>query len=289
MAITAIGVTKHFRGRRHAAALNDVSLRIDRGEMVALLGCSGSGKSTLIRHIAGLELSDRGTGDIRIENERVQHHGRLNGGIRRTRAGVGVIFQQFNLVGRLDLLTNVLTGSLHRLPAWRTWNRSFPANERQRALAALDRVGILEQAWQRASTLSGGQQQRAAIARALVQGAHTILADEPVASLDPESARRVMEILASVNREDGVTVVVSLHQVDFAMAYCPRTIALREGRVLYDGPTDGLDAGLITRIYGGDAAVGSLTSRRSRPTIGATATTDAIPEPSAMPLIVGLA
>ena len=174
--------------------------------------------------------------------------------MRRVRAGVGVVFQQFNLVGRLPVLTNVLIGSLSRLPLWRTLPGWFPAAEQARAHQALARVGIADLAAQRASTLSGGQQQRAAIARTLVQGARVILADEPIASLDPESSRRVMETLADLNGTDGITVVVSLHQVDVAVRHCRRVVALRAGRVVFDGPPAALTPGVLADVYG-DAAV----------------------------------
>src|SRR5262249_45805287 len=156
----------------------------------------------------------------------VQRNGQLASDIRRVRENVAFVFQQFNLVGRLPLLTNVLTGLLSRVPTWRSVLRQFTEDEIRVGLVALSRVGMLEHALQRASTLSGGQQQRAAIARALVQHAKVILADEPIASLDPRAAHRVMNILAAINREDGVTVLVSLHQVDLALAYCSRIIAL---------------------------------------------------------------
>jgi len=234
-----------------AAALHEVSLQVRRGEMVALLGASGSGKSTLLRHLNGLHRADAGSvSRVEVLGRRVQEGGRLARDIRATRSRVAVVFQQFNLVDRLPVLTNVLAGALHRLPLWRGLLRRFPAAERQRALEALERVGIARCAWQRASTLSGGQQQRAAISRALVQGAQLLLADEPIASLDPESSRRVMQCLADVNRELGVTVVVSLHQVEFAFAFCPRTVALREGRVVFDGPTSELDAARLHELYG---------------------------------------
>ena len=142
------------------------------------------------------------------------------------RRKVGVVFQQFNLVGRLSVLSNVLIGHLGRIPAWRGTLGLFTGEEKERARDALARVGIPEVAWQRASTLSGGQQQRAAIARSLVQRSSILLADEPIASLDPASARRVMDVLADVNRDQGITCVVSLHQVEYARRYCRRTVAL---------------------------------------------------------------
>ena len=171
--------------------------------------------------------------------------------VSRTRARVGVVFQQFNLVSRLSLLTNVLLGALGRIPRWRSWFCRFTREEKLLAMEALQRVGMADRATQRASTLSGGQQQRAAIARTLVQQAEIVLADEPIASLDPESARRVMENLAKVNREDGITVVVSLHQVDFAIRFCPRTVALRDGpcrlRRAEQGPDPRFPSGTVRR------------------------------------------
>jgi len=248
VAIEVRRLSKTFAG---APALRDVSLRVGRGEMVALLGASGSGKSTLLRHLNGLHRADAGPRSVvEVLGRRVQAGGRLARDVRATRSHIAVVFQQFNLVGRLPVMLNVLAGALHRLPMWRGLLRRFPAAERQRAWEALQRVGIERCAWQRASTLSGGQQQRAAISRALVQGAEVLLADEPIASLDPESSRRVMQLLADVNRELGVTVLVSLHQVAFAFAFCPRTVALREGQVIFDGPTAALTTERLRELYG---------------------------------------
>ena len=245
-------LTKTFRNHK---ALDDISLTIERGEMVALIGASGSGKSTLIRHVAGLVCCDRGAdrGRITVLGGVVQDGGRIAGNVRRLRRHVGVIFQQFNLVGRLSLLTNVLIGALGRMPGWRASLGLFSRAEKLRAIDAMQRVGIAQYAGQRASTLSGGQQQRAAIARALVQQAELILADEPIASLDPEAARRVMDNLAQVNREDRITVVVALHQVQYALAYCPRTVALRAGRIVYDGPSTALTPTFLKELYGAES------------------------------------
>jgi phosphonate transport system ATP-binding protein len=246
-------ISKSFtRGRK---ALDDVSLAIGRGEMVALIGASGSGKSTLIRHISGLVCADRddGRGEVRVLGQTVQSCGCIDGNIRPLRARIGVIFQQFNLVARLSLLTNVVTGVLGRIPAWRGTLGLFTREEKLLAMEALRRVDMERYAGQRASTLSGGQQQRAAIARALVQGAEVLLADEPIASLDPESARRVMDLLARINREDDITVVVSLHQVAYARKYCPRTVALRDGRIIYDGPSAALTPEFLLDLYGADS------------------------------------
>ena len=252
-AIAVSHLTKTFRkGSSETRALRDVSLAIGRGEMVALIGASGSGKSTLIRHMIGLTSSDRNgeSSMVSIFGDPVQRGGILAKDVRTIRSRVGVVFQQFNLVGRLSLLTNTLLGVLGRIPAWRGWLGLFTRSEKIRAMEALHRVGIAPFAGQRASTLSGGQQQRAAIARALVQQAEVILADEPIASLDPEAARRVMENLARINHEDGITVVVSLHQVDFAIRFCPRTIAMRDGEVIFDGPSERLTPDFLRKLYG---------------------------------------
>ena len=248
-AIAVEGVTKTFGVRQ---ALDDVTLRIAPGEMVALIGASGSGKSTLIRHLAGLIAADRGPAGGRIValGQTVQRGGRIAGDIISLRRRVGVIFQQFNLVPRLTLLTNVLAGHLGRVPRWRGTCMWFTREEKLAAMQALARVGIAEAATQRAATLSGGQQQRAAIARAMVQRAEAILADEPIASLDPASAKRVMEALSELNRVDGITVLVSLHQVEYARRYCPRAIAMRDGRIIYDGPSEGLTLPFLREIYG---------------------------------------
>ena len=234
-------------------ALQQIDLSIAPGEMVALIGASGSGKSTLLRHMAGLMAGDFAQGSIVIHGRTVQSNGKIASNIRSVRSGIGFVFQQFNLVGRLPVIVNVLAGTLHKVPMWRSLLRWFTPEEKARGIEALRRVGIAECFAQRASTLSGGQQQRAAIARAMVQGAKVVLADEPIASLDPESSRKVMDILARVNREDQCTVVVSLHQVNVAIKYCARTIALHQGRVVYDGPSVGLTPAVLRDLYGAEA------------------------------------
>ena len=231
-------------------ALNGVSLEVNNGEMVALLGPSGSGKSTLLRHLSGLITSDKSP-EIHIEmlGRTVQRAGRLARDIRQTRAQTGYIFQQFNLVNRLTVIENVLIGALGATPFWRTCFSWFSREQKQRALQALSRVGMAHLAYQRVSTLSGGQQQRVAIARALMQQAKVILADEPIASLDPESARIVMETLRDINRQDGITVVVTLHQVDYALRYCERIVALRQGNVFFDGASSAFDSERSDHLY----------------------------------------
>jgi phosphonate transport system ATP-binding protein len=240
-------VTKSYGARR---ALDGVSLRLAQGEMAALIGPSGSGKSTLLRAAAGLMPVDPGEGRIEAFGELVQAGGRISGQVRKVRARIGFVFQQFNLVGRLDLFTNVALGLLGRIGPLRGLSGWWPGRDKVAVMAALQRVGLAEHAGQRADALSGGQQQRAAIARALVQQAKAVFADEPVASLDPVSARKVMELLCDLNRTEGIGVFVSLHQVDYALRYCRRIVALKSGKVVYDGPPAGLDRAALIDIYG---------------------------------------
>ncbi len=246
LAFSAEHVTKTYGRRR---ALDGVSLSVRRGEMVALIGPSGSGKSTLLRALSGLVKIDKG-GRIETAGLTVQTEGRVTDKVREARARTGFIFQQFNLAGRLTLFSNVMVGALARVPGWRGALGLWPAADRRRGMEALQRVGVADHAGQRSNTLSGGQQQRGAIARTLVQGAESILADEPVASLDPVAARRVMATLRDLNASDGLTVIVTLHHVEYALRYCRRVVALKDGKVVYDGPTGGLTHALLVDIYG---------------------------------------
>lgn len=250
--MSAIRVNRVTKSYVHKV-LDEVSFDVEAGEMLALIGPSGSGKSTLMRHLSGLVKSDKNTSDIEVLGNQVQKNGQLARKIRHTRANIGCIFQQFNLVNRLSVLTNVLIGCLGNIPAWRGYLSWFTEEEKQKALDALDRVGLKDHAYKKAAHLSGGQQQRVAIARALMQEADIILADEPIASLDPKSARVVMDMLADINRIDGKTVIVTLHQVDVARKYCPRVIALREGKLFFDGPREELTDELMFSLYEDDA------------------------------------
>ncbi len=246
---TIIRVEKLAKTFNQHQALHAVDLNIHHGEMVALLGPSGSGKSTLLRHLSGLITGDKSAGShIELLGRTVQREGRLARDIRKSRANTGYIFQQFNLVNRLSVLENVLIGALGSTPFWRTCFSWFTREQKQRALQALTRVGMVHFAHQRVSTLSGGQQ-RVAIARALMQQAKVILADEPIASLDPESARIVMDTLRDINQNDGITVVVTLHQVDYALRYCERIVALRQGHVFYDGSSQQFDNERFDHLY----------------------------------------
>ena len=235
-------------------ALRGVSIEVRRGERVALLGASGSGKSTLIRCLCGLETTDPNTGRIEVFGRELQSRGRNSAEIRALRRRIGVIFQQFNLLAGLSVMQNVLTGAGAEVPLWRGVLGRYPLAQQARALDALGAIGLSAQAFQRASTLSGGQQQRAAIARVLLQGAELVLADEPVASLDPQSTQRVMEQLTALNREAGMTLIVSLHHVALAQRFCDRVVALRDGALVYDGPTSALTPGFLKHLYGTSAS-----------------------------------
>lgn len=241
-------LTKSFNQK---IAINSVSVDITDGEIVALIGPSGSGKSTLLRHIAGLEVADKTDGcEINVAGNEVQKNGRLSRNVRKVRSQIGVIFQQFNLISRLNVLTNVLLGGLGYIPRWRATLGLFSKLEKQKALDALDRVGLKDLAFQRASTLSGGQQQRVAIARTMMQQANVILADEPIASLDPKSAKSVMKSLRKLHKKDGKTVVITLHQVEYARKYCKRVIALVDGCIAFDGKSKDLTDEVLEELYG---------------------------------------
>ena len=248
VAFEARNVSKTFGARR---ALDGVSLSVARGEMVALIGPSGSGKSTLLRTLTGLVTIDEG-GEVDAVGLRVQKAGKVVDDVQRVRQRVGFIFQQFNLVGRLTLFSNVMIGALGRVGFWQGFFGLWPEASKKDAMEALTRVGVADYAGQRANTLSGGQQQRGAIARCLVQHATAILADEPVASLDPVSARKVMETLRDLNRKDGLSVIVTLHHVEYAVKYCKRVVALKAGKIVYDGPASGLDRAMLTDLYGAE-------------------------------------
>lgn len=237
--LAALNVTKAFNGR---PAIDDVSFTVGEREFVALLGPSGAGKTTLFRCMTGLLTPDRGT--VRVSDIDI---GALRGPARRR---VAVVFQQFNLVNRLSAFENVLAGRLGYVPAWRGWLRCFTRADRLIALECLDRVGLLGLARQRADTLSGGQQQRVAIARALAQRPSLIVADEPVASLDPNASAGVLDLLHDISRTDGVGVVCSLHQVHLARHYADRVVGLSRGRVVLNVPTDRFDEAAFASLYG---------------------------------------
>jgi phosphonate transport system ATP-binding protein len=237
------GVTTHFG--TEIRALDDVSLAVAPGEIAVLLGPSGSGKSTLLRHVDGLQRPTSGT--VTVLGTDVGRAG--SGELRRLRRRVGFVFQQFHLVGSLSVLENVCTGALGRLRWPRLGLFSYPRDLRRAALGHLDRVGLLDRAFQRADTLSGGQQQRVAVARALMQRPEILLADEPVASLDPESAAQVMQLIREISVEQRLTVLCSLHQVPLALNWGDRIIGLRAGRVVLDSPVAALDHDNAMSLY----------------------------------------
>ncbi|MDN3719712.1 phosphonate ABC transporter ATP-binding protein [Roseibium salinum] len=227
-------------------AVDGVSLAIPKGQMVGVIGRSGAGKSTLLRMVNRLTDPSRGT----IINEGRDITALSGRDLRLWRASCAMIFQQFNLVERMDVLTNVMIGRIAHTGLVRSMARSFTDTDRARAIEALDRLDLVPQALQRAGTLSGGQQQRVAIAKALVQNPRIMLADEPIASLDPANASRVMEALREINKTDGLTVLVNLHTLDTARAYCDRIIAMRAGRVQFDGAPETLTTDRVRQIYG---------------------------------------
>jgi phosphonate transport system ATP-binding protein len=227
-------------------ALRDVTLDIPDGQFVVMVGLSGAGKSTLIRAINGLVRVT--SGSVLVDGRDVaQASGRE---LRRIRAGIGMIFQGFNLVKRASVMDNVLMGRLHATPGWRSLLGRWSAADLELGFQALERVGIVDKAWVRASDLSGGQQQRVGIARALTQQPHIILADEPVASLDPPTSHQVMRDLQRINRELGITTVVNLHFLDLARTYGDRVIGLRSGELVYDGTGSAVDEDAFRDIYG---------------------------------------
>jgi phosphonate transport system ATP-binding protein len=232
----------------NVTAVDDVSLRVDGVGMVGIIGRSGAGKSTLLRCIN--RLSDPSEGTVTFDGVDVTA---LKGKDKRAwQRDCAMVFQQFNLVPRLDVMSNVLMGRLNTTATAKSLFKLFSADERREALLALDRLGIAETALQRAETLSGGQQQRVAIARALMQKPRMVLADEPIASLDPLNAQIVMQALRSIYEQDGITVVCNLHTLDTARSYCERVIGMAEGRVVFDGPVAELTDAKVREIYGAE-------------------------------------
>ncbi len=227
-------------------ALDGVSFSVPKRQMLVIIGLSGSGKSTLLRHLNGLH--DPTSGQVSVLGTDV---GTAKGReLRALRRDVGFVFQQFNIVGRLSCIENVLSGALGRLRGPRVGALMYPKDLRREALVQLDRVGLADRAWQRTDTLSGGQQQRVAIARTLMQKPRIVLADEPVASLDPEISGQVMDVLFQCCIEDDITVLCSLHQVDLALGWANRLIGLRDGKVVLDSPVDSdLDRDHVMEVY----------------------------------------
>ena len=247
-------VTRQF-GKK--IAVNSVTFDVPQGQLVGIIGRSGAGKSTLLRMIN--RLNDVSSGSIHFGDLEVSS---LRGAaLRNWQRDCAMIFQQFNLVPRLDVLTNVLLGRLNHRSTVLSILNMFTREERIMAIGALERLGIEQTALQPAGTLSGGQQQRVAIARALMQQPKMLLADEPIASLDPLNAKIVMDALRDINERDGITVVTNLHTLDTARNYCERIIGMAHGSVVFDGPPQELTAAAVAEIYGSGAELDeSMTS-----------------------------
>jgi phosphonate transport system ATP-binding protein len=230
-------------------ALDDVSFQVPDRQFLVVIGLSGSGKSTLLRCINRLVEPTSG----RVVWNGTDVTAASQDDLRQIRRRIGMIFQQFNLVTRSSVLTNVLSGRLGYVnPAWSLFNR-FPKEDVQRAIQKLERVGIADKVLNRADELSGGQQQRVGIARALMQEPELMLADEPVASLDPVLAHTIMQYLEQINREDGVTVICSLHFLDLVQRYADRVIALKDGKLVFEGLPHEIDDKRFKAIYGEEA------------------------------------
>ena len=242
-------VNKHYKNGYHA--LKNINLTIGQGEFVAIIGLSGAGKSTLIRTINRMiEISD---GSLTVN--RVEVKGLKGASLRKFRRQVGMVFQSFNLVTRASVIRNVMSAMVPDLPLWRTILGVYPQNCKVAALEALDKVGILNKAFMRCDELSGGQQQRVALARTLAQQPSILLADEPVASLDPVTARQVMNDFKRINREMDISVLINIHHVELALEYCDRVIGIQSGEVVFDGPASGVTPEVLKRIYGDEASL----------------------------------
>ena len=239
-------LTKRFGDK---TAVDAATFTVDRPMMIGIIGRSGAGKSTLLRMLN--RLSDASDGEILFEGREISS---LKGAARREwQSRCAMIFQQFNLVPRMDVVSNVLHGTLNRRSTFATMFNLYPQDDIHKAIEILDRLGIAEQAPKRAEALSGGQQQRVAIARALMQDPSIILADEPIASLDPMNAQIVMEALRRIHEEDGRMVIANLHTLDTARRYCDRVIGMRDGRIVFDGSPEQLTTGVARDIYGAGA------------------------------------
>jgi phosphonate transport system ATP-binding protein len=255
-------VTKLFGGANPVRALDGVSLTVPRGQLCVLIGLSGSGKSTLLRHLNGLHQPTAGA--VRVLGVQVEQS--KGSELRALRRRIGFVFQQFNLVPRATVLENVLTGALGRLRGPRFGVLTYPKPLRREALGHLERVGLGDRLFQRAGTLSGGQQQRVGIARMMMQSPELVLADEPVASLDPEASHTIMDLLFEVCREQQLTVVCSLHQIDLALEYGNRIVGLRDGQVVLDVDAKSLDREEALNVYrrvGGTDGEAKLNRTRS--------------------------
>ncbi len=235
------GLAKHYGD---VQALKKIDLEVGRGEFLVVLGASGAGKSTLLRCIN--RLAEPTAGAVWLDGRQTSGDRK---GLRELRLDVAMIFQHYNVVPRLSVLKNVLTGRLGRMPAMASWFQLFPQADIAVAQECLRRVGLEEKAQTRTDKLSGGQKQRVGIARALAQQPKVILADEPVASLDPKTSRIVLNYLREASRAFGITVICNLHQVEYAREFGERIVGVADGRIVYEGPPSGLDQEALSRIY----------------------------------------
>lgn len=229
--------------------LDDVSLTIQDGEFVAIIGRSGAGKSTLLRSVNRMHQITSGT--LTVNGTDVST---LSGkSLRRFRRGIGMVFQSFNLVTRTTVIKNVLSACVPDMPFWRVLLGVFRKEDKIKSLESLDKVGILDKAYMRADQLSGGQQQRVALARTLTQDPRIILADEPVAALDPVTAKQVMQDFVRINQEMGISILLNIHHVELALEYANRIIGIRAGKIVYDGPSANVNQTVLDAIYGDDS------------------------------------
>jgi len=254
MALELRGLTRRF-GR--TLAVDAIDLEIEAGQFLVVIGPSGAGKSTLLRLVNRLVEPSGGS----IWADGVEVTTLRRSALRRWRSEAAMIFQHFNLAPRLDVLTNVLIGRLVEMPAWRSALSLFTREEKLQALRVLDELGLADKAFERAERLSGGQQQRVAIARTLLHRPRYILADEPVAALDPRNAEAVMQTLHTINRTRGIDVLCNLHDVELAKRYADRIVALRAGRLVFDGRSEVLSVRHVEAVYAGDTATGESMGR----------------------------
>lgn len=245
-------VNKVYPNRFHA--LKNINLEIEQGEFVAIIGLSGAGKSTLLRTIN--RMHDITDGELIVNGENVND---LKGkSLRKFRRHIGMVFQSFNLVTRTTVINNVLTSRVPDMPFYKSMIGVFSKEDKVIALEALDKVGILDKAYVRADQLSGGQQQRVALARTLAQKPEIILADEPVAALDPITATQVMDDFKRINEEMKISVLINIHHVDLALKYATRVIGIKAGEIVYDGPSNMVDSEILKQIYGRELAADEL-------------------------------
>ena len=231
-------------------ALKNINLEIQQGEFVAIIGLSGAGKSTLLRTVN--RMHDITDGVLTVKGQEVNN---LKGKeLRKFRRGIGMVFQSFNLVTRTSVINNVLTSRVPDMPLWKSIIGLYSKEDKVIALEALDKVGILDKAYVRADQLSGGQQQRVALARTLAQKPEIILADEPVAALDPITAKQVMDDFKKINKELNMSVLINIHHVDLALKYADRVIGIKAGEIVYDGPATKVDSEVLKQIYGRELA-----------------------------------